>query len=317
MTSRARFFPLLLAPAAVGAALPSLIAGGHSLPLLAAVALLLVSAFVVWPWAVLPTSIVGGAAASAAAGAVSVSTIAAIHGGMLAAGVIAICVRRLVAPLPPRGRTAAEIPMMLLAALVALGGLYGIALGHKSHGALVAGYEFGVIPVYYWFATVTLAGPAARRRAMMLFLLGAVALAAAGLVTPGRHGGLLSALALIPTLIAASRATRFGVRWSLLGCTALLGVDVALAAYRSVWLATGIALLVVTLRGTRAARRTMLAGLALTASLALVSLAVSSAGPSRLAVVQTELGATAGYRLPEAEVGLRAFAAAPLLGAGM
>ncbi len=317
MTARATFLPLLLAPAAIGAALPLLIAGGQTVPLLAAIALLLVVAFILWPWAVLPASIVGGAAVSTVTGLVSVSGVVGVHGGVLAAGLIALCVRRLIAPLAPRHRGAADIPMALLAAFVALGSLYGVAIGNKTHGALVAGYEAGVIPAYFWLATVTLADRVARERAMSLFLVGAVALAAAGLVTPGRHGGLLSALALVPTLIAASRSDRFGVRWTLLGCAAPLGVDVALGAYRSVWLATGVALLVVAVWGERSARRTILAALVLSASLALASLAVSSAIPSRLAVVNVQLGATAGYRLPEAEVGLHAFTAAPLLGAGM
>ncbi|MHB8531652.1 MAG: O-antigen ligase family protein, partial [Solirubrobacteraceae bacterium] len=314
---QARMSPLLLAPIGVGATIPLLTTGGGALPLFAALALLLVAAFTVWPWAVLPASIVGGTAATTATGLMSVSAIVALHGGVLAAGLIALSIRRLVAPLASRRRAAADIPMVVLTVLVALGCLYGIAAGNRSHAALVATYELGVIPAYYWLATLTLAEPSARRRAMLLFLIGAVLLAASGLTTPGRHGGLLSALALVPTLLAASRTRRSGARWILLGCTALLGVDVALSAYRSVWLATGIALFVVVIRGTRSARRHVLAASVLTAAVAITSLAVSSAAPARLALVESQLGASAGYRLPEAAIGLRAFNATPIFGAGM
>lgn len=316
-TAQARALPLLLAPAGAGAAIPFLTAGGHAAPVIAALALALVATFVVWPWAVLPASIVGGAAAAAATSLASVTAVVGIHGGVIGAGLIALSIRRLVDPLPRRRPTGADIPMALLAAIVALGCLFGITAGNKPHATLVAAYELSVIPAYYWLATRTLVDRADRRRAMLLFLVGAVALAAVGLATPGRHGGLLSALALVPTLIAASRAPRLGARWTLLGCAALLGVDVALAAYRSIWLATGIALLVVAVRGTRSARRTVLTAVMLTGTFAVASLAVSPAGPSRLAVVQSELHASAGYRLPEAAVGLRSFTAAPLLGAGL
>lgn len=316
-TAQARLLPLLLVPAAAGAALPLLTAGGRAPPVLAALALVLVATFIVWPWAMLPVSIVGGAAASTAAGLASVSAVVGVHGGVLASGLMALMIRRLVAPLPARRRAATDLPMAVFAALVALGCLYGIVQGNNPHAALVAGYELGVIPVYYWLTTVTLVEPVARQRAMRLFLIGAMVLAAIGTVTPGRHGGLISALALVPTLIAASRAARLGARWTLLGCAALLGADVALAAYRSVWLATAIALIVVVLRGTRPVRRTVFAALVLSASLAPVLFAVSPALPSRVAAVHSQLHASAGYRLPEAAVGLQAFTATPLLGAGM
>lgn len=316
--SRARGWTLtlLLAAGAAGAALPVVVASAGVASAAAAAGVALLVALLIWPWALVPTAIVGATAVSAAAGVSSVTRVVAVHGAVLVTGALALALRSLVAPLPARRRTPADLPMAILAAAVILGCLYGLIEGNRLHAALVASYELAVIPAYYWLATVTLAEAEDRRRALRLFVSGAVALAAFGLASPGRHGGLLSALGLVPVLVAASRTSR-GQRWVMLGCAALLGVDVFLAAYRSVWLATGIALALLAIRGPRAARRTIFQVLALGAILLMGSLLVSHAASSRLSVVQQELHSSAGYRVPEAMVGLRAFARSPLFGHGM
>ena len=315
--ARLRSAPLLLAPAAGGALAAAAAASADPLYGAALAAVALVAAFVVWPWAVLPVAIVLGSAGAAILGLSSVSAIVALHTGMLATGMLGLAIGSLLGRAPARRSTAADVPMAALAALAALGYVYGIARGNGSHLATVAVYQVGVIPIYYWIATLTLGTQAARARAGALFVIGAGALAAIGLVTPGRHGGLLSALALLPLLAAAARQPRPGIRFALLACAALLCLDVALAAYRSVWLAAGIALVVVAMRGRRSDRAAIVAVAALAVVAGLIAFGVSSAVPSRLDIAKAQLGASSGYRLPEARVGLESFASSPLVGAGL
>jgi GT2 family glycosyltransferase/O-antigen ligase len=293
------------------------IAGSGSLVTAAALAVaVLVAAFVVWPWAVLPTSIVLGAAGSVVLGVTSVSSIVVLHAVMLGAGMLALVLRMLIGRAPERRRTAADAPMLGLGSLAALIFLYGMARGNAPYLATVAAYQVAVIPVYYWIATATLGEQTARRRAGMLFVAGTGVMAAVGLGTPGRHGGLLSAIALVLVLSAAASHPRPQTRFLLVACAALFLVDVALGAYRAVWLATAIALVMMTVRGQRAVRVGIVVALALALAVGAAAFSLSSAIPSRLAVAEAQLGATAGYRLPEAAVGLQTFASAPLLGRG-
>ncbi|GAC1519818.1 MAG: hypothetical protein NVS2B6_02730 [Thermoleophilaceae bacterium] len=308
---------LLIVPAGAGGLVALVASSGRMLPLGALLVAGLVLAFAVWPWAMLPVSIVGGSATMVAGGLPSVSAVVGFHAIVLAAGLVALWMRRLVVPLAARRRTPADLPMAILAALVTLGCAYGAARGNNGHAVLVAGYEIGIVPAYYWLATLTLGEPNARRRALELFLVGAVVLAAAGLAMPGRHGGLISALALLPALLATTSSRSAPMRWLLLASSALLGVDVALSAYRSIWLATGVALLIATVYGTSRARRAVIGTLLLSAVVAIGSLAAGSAGGSRLAVVQSQLHASSGYRLSETVVGLGAFTEHPLTGSGM
>ncbi len=312
-----RSAPLLVAPAAGGALVAAAAGGASVLPAGAVAAVCAVATFLAWPWAVLPASIILGAAAVAITGLTSVTAIVVLHAGMLGGGMLALAIRALLGCAPERRGTAADMPMAALAAFAALGYLYGLARGNETHLATVAVYQVGIVPVYYWIATLTLGDQAARVRAGRLFVIGACALAVLGLATPGRHGGLLSALALVPLLAAAARQTRPAVRCALMSCAALLTVDVALGAYRSVWVAAAIALVVVALRGSRSERRGILVVLALALAVGLASFSLSSASASRLAVAKAQLDASSGYRLPEATVGLDVFASSPLVGQGL
>lgn len=312
-----RSAPLIAVPAAGGALVAAAAGSASQLPIGAVAAMALVAAFLTWPWSVLPASIILGSTAAMILRLTSVAEIIALHAGMLGAGMLALAIRALLGCAIARRATAADVPMALLTGLVALGWLYGMARGNGAHPATVAAYQVGIIPAYYWIATLTLGEEAARVRAGTLFVTGACALAAIGLVTPGRHGGLLSALALLPLLAAAARQTRPGTRLALMAGAGLLSVDIALGAYRSIWLAAGIALLVVALRGSRSERKGIVVALTLAVAVGLASFSLSPSISSRLAIAETQLGASSGYRLPEATVGLDVFASSPLVGAGL
>lgn len=300
---------------AVAAATAHLLPGPRGVVAVAAQASLL--AFVLWPHAILPVGIVGGTVASGALAAGQVSMVVAVHAGILAAGCLALLVRRAVlgadAPAP---RTAADGPMLAVAAFVLAGALYGLARGNSVHRVAAAAYEFAVIPGYFFLATRTLAEPRALRKAALCYLAGATGLAAAGLTAPGRHGGLLCALAL-PVLLVAVGQTRGWPRAGLVVLTAVAVADVVLAAYRAVWLAAGLALLIMLVRCHGRVRRAVLATVATGAVLLPLVVAAVPALQGRASLVGRELGQSSGYRLPEAEVGLHVFTTHPVLGAGI
>ncbi len=157
-----RSAPLIAVPAAGGALVAAAAGSASHLPLGAVAAMALVAVFAAWPWSVLPASIILGSAAAEILGLTSVAEIVALHAGMLGAGMLALAIRALVGCAPERRPTAADVPMTMLAALVALGWLYGMARGNGSHPATIAAYQVGIIPVYYWIATLTLGGETAR-----------------------------------------------------------------------------------------------------------------------------------------------------------
>jgi N-acetylglucosaminyl-diphospho-decaprenol L-rhamnosyltransferase len=283
----------------------------------APVALALVALFAARPWTVLPVSIIGGTAVTTATGHAGVTAVVAVHGALLALGVLGLALRFAVIPRAPRRRrTASDARMLMLGVTVALLAAYGLAAGNRLHPMLVAAYQLAVVPAYFWLATATLSSPRARQRAGGAFLAGATALAAAGMAVPGRHGGLLSALALVPVLAAAGGEWRQARRALLFAVALVLGVDVLLAGYRAVWLSTAVAVLVLVLRGTPRERRAVAVALGLLAAGGVVMLGAGAA-PARLTAVDRALHSSTGYRLPEAHIGLEMFLSAPLAGRGL
>jgi hypothetical protein len=277
------------------------------------------AALVVWPWAALPVAIVGGALAAQVLGLEGVAAVTAAHIGLAGAGFLAVGLRRVLDPAwGVRVATPADRPMILFGALVALGSAYGLAVGHAPDRVLLAAYELGVVPAYFFLATVTLTSPRRLGYASVLFAAAALVTLLVELPLEGRHGGLFSALALLPALLAAARVTdplRFRL---LIASSTLFALDVALSGYRAIWLATGLALLV--LAASRVPRLLRVSALAFTLA-ALVGMGVALAHPDtaaeRAGVVGSSLGQSAGHRLPEAQVGWDAFLSNPLLGAGM
>jgi hypothetical protein len=312
--------PLMLAlPALAGAVAPFAYASGAQARLVFATAafVVLIAALTAFPWAALPTVVLGGEVIAQALGLTRVTPIVQVHGVLIVAAVVAVTARRWLDPsFGERVRTPVDVPMAVVAAALVLFGVFGLARGNPRHEVLVAAYELAVVPVYFFLATLTLTAPARLRAASLLFLFGAAALALAGLAAPGRHGGLLSLIALVPTLAAASSARGRG-RLFLLVAATLFAIDAALSAYRAVWLAGAIALTLLLLRGTPTLRRITAATLALALSFVVAGSALGSGMRARVDVAGTQLHQSSGYRLSEARLGMQTFASAPLLGQGL
>lgn len=310
-------YPAALAlPAAAGGLAALALAARTPQMAVVLVCITIISALAVWPWAALPVTVIGGSSASEALGVEAVGSVVAVHAALLALGFVAVGIRHALDPSWRRISTPADGPMLVLAAAIPLGGAYGLAAGNVSHDVMVAAYQIAVIPTYYLLATLTLSSPERLRAAALLFVAGATVLALTELAAPGRHGGLFSVLALIPTIAAAS-AARGGRKWLLLSVAAVLGIDVLLAAYRAIWLAAGIALLVLLARRASGMRRTLLASLTGVLVVAFLGVGLSSSFGARADLVGAGLEESSGYRLPEASVGLAAFLDNPVAGAGL
>ena len=275
-------------------------------------------AFVLWPYLILPAGMVGGELASKALHAeTAVADVVAVHTAILAVGCLALLIRRAFLPAagqPPLGADAG--PMRTLVAFLAVATLYGLDVGNSPHTVLVAAYEFAVIPLYFFLALRTVADPRALTKAGTWYVAAVAAMCVASLTAPGRHGGLPSAIAL-PSLLVGAVRTRGWKRAGLVALVVIAGADVVLAAYRTVWVATALALLVMLWRGSPRLRFGVVALAAGTTVLLALAVAVSPALHARAAVIGSELHTGSGYRVPEARVGLQVFASHPLLGAGI
>ncbi|MGX7671281.1 O-antigen ligase family protein [Plantactinospora sp. DSM 117369] len=272
--------------------------------------------FVLWPWAVLPIGIIGGSIASGLLGATDVRTFVVLHTLPLMAGCAALVVRRILLPTAvPARPSPSGVAMAGLAIATAVAAVYGLALGNQPWNVLVAAYQVAVIPAYYFLATCTLDTPRRLRAAAICYLSTIAVLTAIEIATPGRHGGLLSALAVPPLMVLVGR-TRGWQRAGLVLLTALFIADVVLASYRGIWLAAGVAVLIMLLRGGRVVRRGVLATVA-GAVLLLGAISLHSGVRDRSSAITVALQRDSGYRVPESAVGLDAFASQPLLGAGL
>lgn len=317
----ARHPALVVLPAAAGALAAFLL--GTFPPAVALVALgapILACALVVWPWATLPTAILAGTLASQALGLDRVTPIIAVHVTLAALGLLAVLLRRGLDPAwGPRARTPADWPMIAFAAVLVLGAAYGLAAGNPGDRVVVAAYQLAVVPAYFFLATLTLSTPKRLRAASILFAVVAAAMAVAGLAEEGRHGGIFSALALPPALVAAARTESALVRRVLLAACALFTLDIALASYRAVWLATAVALVLLLVFGKGARLRgTIVAALALGAVVALV-VALADLGQfrARAGLVEAAFQESAGYRVSEARIGWEVFLSNPVVGQGL
>ncbi|MBS2962034.1 O-antigen ligase family protein [Actinocrinis puniceicyclus] len=300
---------------AAGAAFADLAPG--RLGLLAAGALVCLVAFVFWPWAVLPVGLVGATAIIPALGDGHVTFIVEVHAGVLATGAVALVTRRMLSlPGDEPVRTIVDLPMLVLAGIVLVAAGYGLTLGNARHDIFIAAYELAVAPAYFFLATHTLTSEYRLRAAGILYVVLAGGLAVSQFTQPGRHGGLLSVLVLPSLLVTASRlrgVRRAGIVLLIAGFAA----DITLAAYRAMWLATGLALLVLFVRAKGPIRRAVsvaaLTGVLLTANAVLLS----AGAHARAVLVGQELHQSAGYRASEAAVGLNVFDHRPLLGGGL
>ncbi|MFY1669594.1 O-antigen ligase family protein [Plantactinospora sp. WMMB334] len=273
--------------------------------------------FVVWPWAVLPVGIIGGSVASGLLGVADVQTFVIMHTLPLVAGCAALAVRYLLGwwpeQSPPWRRTG--LAMAVLSAGIGVAAVYGLAMGNLPRNVLVAAYQVAVIPAYFFLALHTLHTRRWLRAAALLYLVSAGVLTTIELSNPGRHGGLLAVLAVPPLMVLAGRA-RGWRRAGLALLTAVFLADVVLASYRGIWLVTGVAVLILLVRGGAAVRR----GVLVTVTGAILLFGLISLHPGvreRSTVVTMALERDAGHRLPESAVGLAAFATQPLVGAGL
>jgi hypothetical protein len=270
--------------------------------------------FLVWPWFCLPAGILGGAIAAATVTGSDLPRIVLIHSGILLAGALAVVTRRLVVPSrQQRRRTAADPLMLVLAAVIVLGAGYGLVRNNEPYLVVVAAYQVAVIPAYFFLATASLSARHAVKAAGVSF-----AAAFAILVFAQQHNdlGLFSALALTPLLACAGSMSG----WRRAGVSAVcaaLAASVMLTEYRTLWVASGVAVLILLIRGS--ARVRMTTGIAVLAGgLGLLSGAALDPGMGdRWASVKAGLADPAGYRHAEAVVGLRMWSEHPFLGAGL
>ncbi|MFC6018114.1 hypothetical protein ACFP2T_18130 [Plantactinospora solaniradicis] len=273
--------------------------------------------FIGWPWTVLPTAIVGVLGVTAVLGDNSVRSVLGLHGFLLAAGCVSLVIRRLVlAGAEKRSRTVADLPMVMVVVLIAAAAGYGLLLGNAPLQVLIAGYHFAVIPVYYFLATHTLTSPDRIRSAGVLFVTLSAVLTVASMAVPGRHGGAWALIAAFPLLVLSCRTNG----WRRVGLTALAALylaDLVLASYRTIWLLAGVTLLVLFACGSGAVRRAAGGAVAATVLLLAAALAFSEGVRERSSEVFSALGQGAGYRLPEALVGIDTFLSNPLVGAGL
>ncbi|MFI6762309.1 O-antigen ligase family protein [Micromonospora sp. NPDC050417] len=284
--------------------------------LVGAGALLCWGAFTLWPWSVLPFGIIGGTITGGAIGGGDVRTLVVIHTLILAVGCVALLTRQILGLEDfHRSRTTVDVAMLVLTAFTTVMALYGLALGNLPMDVVVAAYQVTVIPVYFFLGTRTLNDRRRLRAAAILYITPAALLTAAALAAPGHHGGLIAMLAAPPLVVLAGR----GRGWRRAGfalLAALFLADVVLSSFRALWLAAGITIVLMLLRGGRIVRQ----GMAATAAAALVFIAlamVDSGLRARVEVVAQEVDESPGYRAPESSVGLDVFANRPLAGGGL
>jgi hypothetical protein len=154
-----------------------------------------------------------------------------------------------------------------------------------------------------------------RRNAAILFVGTLVPLTVMQLFQPGRHGGFLSLLVIPPLMVLAGSAKPW-TRAALALLTAVLCVDVVLASYRGVWIAAGLTIAILLVRGNAAVRR----GVAATGAAAValgIAVAVDATVRTRATSITEALQRPAGYRVPETAIGLDVFSDQPLIGAGL
>ncbi|NLU78540.1 hypothetical protein HCA58_09135 [Micromonospora sp. HNM0581] len=283
--------------------------------LAAAGAVVLLVVFLIWPWAVLPVGILGGTVAGGLVGRGDVASYVLAHLLVLAVGAAALVIRSALGVGRPGRRTAADRGMLVMVGLTVAGAGYGLAVGNLPTEVLVAAYQIAILPTYFFLATHTLTSTRRMVAAGLLYVGVVTVLTAISMTVPGRHGGLLTLLA-IPTLIwFAGRATGWRRTVAVL-VAAFLAVDVVLASYRGIWLAAGVTLLVMLGLGGRAVRT----GTATTVAVGGVAAALLALQPGvrvRAQEVAVGLQQSAGYRAAESTVGLDVFAHRPVLGAGL
>lgn len=276
--------------------------------------------FAVFPWAIIPVSIIGGSLASGALGADNVRGFVVVHAVPLAAGCAALLGRRLVGldrnhlRMPRYG-----IGMIAILLVTVGGGLYGLAVGNDELQVIVAAYHIAIIPAYFFIAIYSLTEPDWRRKAAILFVVSLAILTVAEFTSPVRHGGLMSLLAFPPLVVLAGRHHDWR-RAGFAALAAIFAADVALSSYRGLWVGSVVAILIMAVLGRRSVRQGLIAtGIAGAVGLALLS-AVSAGNAlitGRAGLIFEAVDRSAGYRLPEAEVGLTVFADHPLFGAGL
>ncbi|GAA5027202.1 O-antigen ligase family protein [Actinopolymorpha pittospori] len=307
-----------LASAALGTlAVVILQVGSGLLPPLLVGAVISFLTFLVWPWSVLPAGILGGYLAAGALAGHNLAVIVIIHAGIVLTGALAILVRRLLSPDSERRfKTVADIPMLVLAAVIVAGACYGLARGNEPYEVVVATYQLAVIPGYFFLATYSLGTVRRLRLAGTVFILGTVGLATAALPGLGGHVSLFSAM-ILPTLLVIVSTVGTWMRAAIVAAVVVLVIDIMLAGYRAVWLASAVVLAIILLRGSARLRRGVVTALGISALVILGSAAFSTDIQRQSTFLTEKLASSPGYRGPEASVGLSVFFDSPFAGQGL
>jgi hypothetical protein len=273
--------------------------------------------FLRWPWAVLPVDILGGAVLAGMLSDGHVRTVVATHSAILFAGAAAVVSRRILGlDQGPVRRTVADLPMAMLAVVTVAAAVYGLARGNAPAEVAVATYQLLIIPTYFFLSIYSIPDPWRVRAAGMLYLIVAAAITVSEATAPGRHGGLFSILALPPLFVLIERTPGWR-RAGAVTLAAIFGADIALAAYRGLWVAGAVTVAILAVRATPVLRRGAVAVSVAAGVLLISAIALNSDIRVRALTLSDALRRSPGYRVPEATVGLRVFAAHPLTGAGL
>lgn len=275
--------------------------------------------FTSFPATIIPACIVGATIVSVLLGDFTVRAIVLVHLLPLAAGSAALVTRRVLA-LDQAQPTATpyRIGMLLILVVTGIGAIYGLAAGNGVELVMVAASQIVVIPVYFFITLHSLSTARRRRQAAIIYVVSISVLSALEFDAPGRHGGLLTLLALPPLIVVAGRA-RGWRRFALAVLCAGLAADVALAAFRGLWVGGAVTVVLMLVF----AWPVVIRGLLATCAAAVVGGALILAAGAGLGLLDRfgnltdAFGRSAGYRAPEAAVGFNVFADRPLFGAGL
>lgn len=277
----------------------------------------------VWPELALPVLVTSAGLLDAQLGGERVRHLVLVKLALLGAAGLAMLFSTLHRPGRfTRVRTPADLPALLLVCYTAASAAYGrLARGYDLDLVAVAGYHLSQLALYHFVITTSLGRPQAFRRAGAIIVVWSLLWILPSLALPGRGGG-TSTTWLIVLLCygAASRARWTRLAW-LAAPFALL--DTVTCGYRTLWVTlTGQLSWLAGLR-LRAHRVAKCAVALLLGGAVLVALAVSQPELFRAIPAADTLSRFAssltdpGYRLPEAALGLQAFAERPLFGRGV
>ena len=223
-----------------------------------------------------------------------------------------------------RVRTPGDAPALCLVCYTAASAAYGyLGAGYELDPVAVASYHLSQLALYHFLVTTTLSRPDSFRRAGTIIIAWSLLCIVTSLMTPGRGGGTASTwLIVLLCYTAAGRTWWAGLAWAAMPFALL---DTLTSGYRTLWVsvAAQVGWLASRVFGLRIHRlRATAAALLILCALSAATVLAAPSLLSPLPAAETlhRFGASltdAGYRLPEALVGLAAFRESIVFGRGV